>query len=155
MSDTPIEYSWSARKIAPKIILYVLLIFLIFILISYFGFHSINAVKALLISGFGYLISLLITAYTRIEYKLTKDKLENRPINKKNPKPFKTLFRLDEIDHLKPINSGFKYYLTLNNKNFWNKHISYKYSGEIKLEKVDRERITSAFKNLSIKIIKS
>ena len=85
----------------------------------------------------------------------TKDKLENRPVNNKNPKPFKTLFRLDEIDHLKPINNGFKYYLTLNNKNFWNKHISDKYSGEIKLEKVDRERITSAFKNLSIKIIKS
>jgi hypothetical protein len=154
--DSNAAYYWSARKVPPKIILYVSVVFIIFIAVSYFGFHSINAVKALAITALISILSFAPGIFNRIEYRLTKQALEYRPMKKKEQEPYKILFLLDQLSHIVQIENGFKYYLTLNESNpfrkFWKKYMSDKYSGAVNLEKADNKRILSTLDQFGISI---
>ncbi|MDX1828667.1 MAG: hypothetical protein R3342_03880 [Lutibacter sp.] len=151
-----IEYYWSARSMSPKIILYLAIVFIIIITITYFGFHSLTAVKTLAFTAFGFILSIIPKIFTRIEYRLTPQKLESRIVSKKEQKPYKTLFLLDQLSYIVKIDNGFKFYLVLKEKNlislFWKKYISDRYSGEVRLEKKDTERIINTLKKYGISI---
>lgn len=152
--DIELGYQWKARKIKPIILIYVGMIFFIFILISHFVFHSSEAVKALLITALGTIGPLSIAMFNRIEYKLTKEMLEHRPINQNKPSEFKTLFSLDQKINIKRAGSGLKYFLPLEESNplkrFLKMNFSDKYSGEILIEKEDRKKVLDAFSELGI-----
>ncbi len=156
--NTEAELNWTARKMSPIILFYVALVFIAFIAISYFVFHSMAAVKTLLFTAVGSIVTLLPMIFSRFEYRLTAQKLEYRTINKKEQKPFKVLFLSNQLSHLIKVKSGFKFYLIFKEKNpirrFWKKHISDKYSGEIKVDKEEMLKIRRAFENLEIRILK-
>ena len=65
-----------------------------------------------------------------------------------------TTFRLDQLSHIKLIKYGFKFYLVQDATNavarFRNAHISGKYSGEVHVETVDRERVINVLASLGI-----
>jgi len=150
------EYCWSAHKVPPSIIIYVALIFLVFIAVSYFGFRSPEAVKALIFTAIGSIVPLVPVILTRVEYRLTREKLESRIIRKNNQKPFNTLFLLDQLSHIVKSHGGFKYFKEFKedkpSRRFWKKHFSDQYSGEVKLEKEDALRIISAFEQYGISV---
>lgn len=147
---------WSARKMPPIIIVYVVLIFIAFAAISYWGLHSTTAAKTLAFTAIGSIVPLMPLAFARIEYQLSQQKLESRSSIKKTVKPYTELFRLDQVSYIVRIRSGFKYYLTFKEDNkilrFFKKHISDKYAGEIKVEKSDAERIIAEFEKYGIDI---
>lgn len=147
---------WSVRKISPKILLLIAIVFLIFIAIAYFGFHSTNAVQALIYSALGSIVTLLPGVFTFLEYRLSKEKLEYRPIRKKSQKSYKTIFLVKELSHLVKTADGVKYYLKFSENNsirrFWKKHISDKYSGEVKIPNNDTSKILDTFKNYGVSI---
>lgn len=147
---------WSARRMSPKVLLYVGFVFIAFMVISYWGFNSLSAVKALAFAAIGSIVTFLPLVFAQIEYRLTGQLLESRPLSKKVEKPYKFLFQLNQVSHIIPIDGGFKYYLILKEENwilrFWKKHISDRYSGEVKVEKKDSERIISIFEKNGILI---
>ena len=147
---------WSARRMSPKVMLYVAIVFILFIAVSYFGFHSVTAVKGLTYTALASIMSLIPMVFTRAEYRLTQESLEYRPIRKKEQKPYKTLFLLDQLSHVVKIDSGFKFYLILKERNsilrFWKKHISDHYSGEVRLENKDTERVMTTLDKYGISI---
>jgi hypothetical protein len=147
---------WSARRMSPKIMLYVAIVFILFIAVSYFGFHSITAVKGLVITAFGSIVALIPMVFTRVEYRLTQQRLESRQIRKKEQKPYKIVFLLDQLSHVVIIDNGFKFYLVLKERNsilrFWKKHISDHYSGEVRLENKDAERVLTTLEKYGCSI---
>ena len=147
---------WSARKMSPKIVLYVAFVFILLIAVSYFGFHSAAVVKGLAITAFVSIVPLIPMVFIRMEYRLTQQRLESRPIRKKEQKPYKTLFLLAQLSHVVKIDSGFKFYLRLKERNsvsrFWKKHISDQYSGEVRLENKDTERVMTTLEKYGISI---
>ena len=149
---------WSARKMNPKIILYVAIIFFIIIAVIYFTFYSISAIKALTYTALGTIVSLVPGVLSSVEYRLTIQKLEYRPIKKGEEKPYKILFFMNQLSYIVQIESGFKYYLTLNEKKslrrLYKKYFSDHYSGGVRIEKNDTERIMTYFKTHGI-LIKS
>ena len=63
--ESAVIYQWSARKIQPIVVVYVALVFLGFIAMSFFVFHSRDAIKALIVTGVGSVFSLLPSVLTR------------------------------------------------------------------------------------------
>lgn len=147
---------WSARKMPPIVIVYVVLIFITFMAISYWGLHSTTAAKTLAFTAIGSIVPLMPLAFARIEYQLTKQKLESRSYIKKATKPYAVLFKVDQVNYIVRTGSGFKYYLKFEEKNgfkrFVKKHVSDKYGGEVKIEKPDVEKILAEFKKYGIAI---
>ncbi len=136
---------WSARKMNPIILLYVAVVFVTFIALSYFVFQSMTGVKALALAAVGAIFSLIPGVSGRVEYRLTGGYLEHRPLGKKEPGEFERVFQLDQLSHVVPTRDGFKFYLPLNDSNplrrFWKSHVSDAFSGEVHVEMVDRERV--------------
>jgi hypothetical protein len=136
---------WSARKLRPIILLYVAVVFAAFMVPAYFMFHSLTAVKALAFSGIGGLVSLFPSVIAKVEYRLSESGLATRPVNKKNPGPFKNRFQWDQLSHFVATKNGFKYHKLMNEskpiRRFWKSRISDEFSGEIHVEIKDRERI--------------
>jgi hypothetical protein len=147
---------WSSRRMSPKIMLYVAIVFIFFIAVSYFGFHSVTAVKGLVFTALGSIVSLMPLVFTRVEYRFTQERLESRPIRKKEQHPYKTLFLLDQLSHIVKIDGGFKFYLVLKERNsilrFFKKYISNHYSGEVRLENKDTERVMTTLEKYGISI---
>ncbi len=154
--ESGIVYYWSARKMQPKVVIYVAIVFLAFIVVSYFGFHSISAVKTLALTAVGAIVPLIPMLTSRIEYQLTEQKLEFRAVRKKQNKVYKTLFYLDKLSYVVQISTGFKFYLIFNEPNFikrfWKKHIIDNYSGEVKIEKADLLNIINKLKDYGITV---
>jgi hypothetical protein len=136
---------WSARKVQPVVIVYLLGVFAAFIAASLVIFHSPDAVKALLIAAVGAVTATLPSVLSRVEYRATSSAIEKRSVDKHNPREFEEVFRWDELSRIVPVRHGFKYSKKTIEANslrrFWRLHLSDRYSGEIHVEKRDLERV--------------
>jgi len=155
ISDEPeVLFHWSARKVMPIVLLYVAAVFVVFILVAYFVLHSMTAVKALAMAAVASIVPLMPAVLKRDEYRITGRGLERRPQTNKQPKEFETVFQADELSHFVPIRSGFKFYRPLDESNllrrFWKLHVSDRYSGEVQVEKADRERVLGVLSDLGV-----
>ncbi len=138
-------YQWSARKLHPIVLLYVAVVIVAMMALAYFAFHSMTAVKALAMTAVAAIVPLVPTVLMRVEYRLTESALDHRPVNREKPTTFEELFRLDRLSHIVPMRCGFKFYKHLEEPNslrrFWKTHFSDDFSGEVHVEKADRERV--------------
>jgi hypothetical protein len=154
-SDEPeVLFHWSARKVQPIVILYVAVVFIGFIAVSYFVLHSTTAVKALAMAAVGAIVPLVPAVMGRTEFRLDTQVLERRPKRDENPKDFETVFELGELSHIAPIRQGFKFYKPLDEagplRRFWKLHLSDEFSGEVQVESADREKVFGALSGLGV-----
>jgi hypothetical protein len=145
-TDPPIVDQWQARAVQPTfILLYLTVVFAALIALALFVFDSISGVTSLVVTGVGAVVALLPSLLTRIEYRLSESGLKRRRVRQQDPAPFKELFRFPELDYIVPLRHGFKFYKKMEStsplRDFFNRHFSDKYSGEVHLEKADRGRI--------------
>jgi len=138
-------YQWSARKLQPVVLLYVALVFLVMMAVAHFVVHSRSAVTALATAAVAAIVPLVPAVLMRMEFRLTDQELERRPLTDQRPKPFERVVRLTEIDHVVPIRHGFKYFKAIDEPRplhrFWKRHLSDRFSGEIHVEKADQHRV--------------
>ena len=84
------------------------------------------------------LVPLLVS---RVEYRLSAEALEWRPVRSQQPAEFEVLFELAELDYVKPHSHGFKFFKHLGEasgmRRFFRKHLSDRFSGEVHVEKQD------------------
>ena len=143
-SEPEVLDRWSARKIRPIVVLYVVAVFALFMAMAYFVFSSTEAVKALALAAVATVFATVPGIMEQIEYRLTQTGVEKK--NKKNESPgFTVVFRWDELSHVVPMRHGFKYFKDLNETNplrrFWKVHFDDTFSGEVHVEKGDLERV--------------
>lgn len=147
---------WSARRVHPVIVLYILAVFAAFIVISHFIFHSQAAVKALVIAAVGAVIATLPNLLGRIEYRLTESGVEKRVLGRQSPLMFEKVFRWEELSHVVPVRRGFKFFKQVPEssplRRFWNLHISDRFSGEVHAEKQDLQRVLGLVERQGITI---
>jgi len=143
--DPDVLFQWSARKLQPIVLLYVAAILVAMMLFSYFVVHSMAAVKALAMTAVASLVPLVPAVLSRVEYRITGQRLGRRPVDKEKPQEFENVFELDQLSYIVPMRHGFKFYRPLNESNpfrrFWKHHVSDAYTGEVHVEKADRERV--------------
>lgn len=160
MSETKKEpeilLQWTARKMQPSVILYVILIYIVFIGLAYFVFHSATAAKTLAFTLVGIIVPLVPSILKRIEYKLTGHDLMSRTKTPDDKEEYKPVFALDKLDYIVKIKHGFKFYLSIEEKNssgrFWKKHISDKYAGEVHVETDDVQKVFDLISELGINV---
>jgi hypothetical protein len=113
--------------------------------LAHFVFHSAEGVKALLLAAVGSVVSLVPSIQTRVEYKFTETGLAKRPSQAKKPRAFKDVFTWDELSHFIPTQSGFKFYKQIQASNplarFLKLHFSGDHSGELHVEREDRDKV--------------
>ncbi len=135
---------WSARKVQPIVVLYVVAVFAVFGAVAHFVVHSTDAVKALAIAALGAVAATVPGVMERVEYRLTESGLEKRSA-KRSPGPFQEVFRWPELSRVVPTGHGFKYFKATNEPNplrrFWRRHFSDVCSGEVRVEREDLERV--------------
>jgi hypothetical protein len=140
---------WVARKVQSIVVLYVAAVFAAFIAVSYFVFHSQEAVTALVIAAVGAIAATIPGVLEKVEYLLTASGIEKRTVNMKKPGEFKRVFQWDQLSRVVHTKRGIKYYKSMNETNplrrFWKAHISDEFSGEIHVEKKNLERIRKIF----------
>lgn len=143
--ESTLEHTWSARKVRPIVVLYVIGVFLAFVLLAHFVFHSGDAVRALLVAAVGSVASLVPGILTRTEYRLTRTGLARSAVRKGQPREFEHVFSWDEITRLVPTTSGFRYYLGVQSTGRLARFVRLRLlrgrSGEVRVEKEDRERV--------------
>lgn len=156
MADNPESISWSARKVPPIVIFYVAGVFFGLILIAFFVFHSMTAVKALAMTAVGAMVPLVPTVLQKVEYRLADRVLEKRPLGDDKPPEFTGVFVADELSHIVPVNHGFKFYKPLYESNplrrFWKLHVSDQYSGEVHVEKADQEKVFAVLRGRGVSV---
>ena len=139
------DVHWISRKLRPITLLYVLLLFGAFITVSHFVFHSGDAVKALAIAAFAFIIALLPAILVKIEYRATDAGVEKRSIRAGNPGSYTDAFQWDELSHVVFAKNGFKYFKHMDVRNpilrFLYTQFSDKFSGEIHVEPADWVRV--------------
>jgi hypothetical protein len=137
-------HHWSARKVQPIVVLYVVAVFAVFAVVAHFVFHSTEAVKALAIAAFGAVAATVPGVMDRVEYRLTESGMEKRTV-RKAPGPFQEVFRWPELSRVVPTGHGFKYFKATHEPNplrrFWRRHFSDVCSGEVHVEREDLERV--------------
>jgi hypothetical protein len=142
---------WSARKIHPLIALFVAGVFLAMMAFAHLVVHSMTAVKALAVTAFGSIVAIIPGVLNRVEYRMTGSGIEKRTLAGKDPGPFEDVVEWDRLSHVVPTRSGVKYFTTLNEKNrirrFFATAFSDAYSGELHIERTDRDRILEAMVN--------
>jgi hypothetical protein len=147
---------WSARKVQPIVILYLLGVFAAFIVASLFIFHSPEAVKALLIAAVGAVAATVPSVLSWVEYRATTSGIEKRTVDKHKPRDFEEVFRWDELSRVVPVKHGFKYSKKMIEtkplRRFWRLHISDRYAGEIQVEGQDLERVLGLVERQGIAI---
>lgn len=152
-------HHWSARKLHPIIVVYVAAVFLACMAVSYFLVHSMTAVKALAIAAVAAVFPLFPSVINKVEYQLTESGLEKRPLNRRTPQEFKSVFLWDQLSHVIPMKHGFKFYKPMNDSNpfrrFWKAHISDAFSGEFHVEVGDRDKVLSIMEHHGIPTSKS
>ena len=143
--DPEVLFQWSARKVRPIVLLYVAAVLVAMMLFSYFVVHSMAAVKALAITAVASMVPLVPAVLSRVEYRITGQGLDRRSVNKEQPREFENVFELDQLSYVVPMRHGFEFYRPLNESNpllrFWKAHVSDAYSGEVHVERADRERV--------------
>jgi hypothetical protein len=147
---------WSARKVRPVVVFYVVVVFVAFMAMAHFIFHSPKAVKALLIAAVGGVAATIPGVIEKVEYRLTESGIEKSVTKKKGSGGFADVFRWDELNHILPMKHGFKYYKIVNEtsllRRFWQTHISDEFSGEVRVEKKDLGRILGMVERRGITI---
>jgi hypothetical protein len=154
MDDSMMDYSddepqvlrqWSARKMQPIVLVWVAAVFVVFIGLSYFVFHSMTAVKALAMTAVAAIVPLVPSVLNRIEFRVTDRSIDRRPHGLEPPAEFECLVRLDEVSRIAPVSHGFKFYKPLDEPNpvkrLWKTHFSEDFSGEVHVERADREGV--------------
>ena len=140
-----VERQWSARKLQPIVLLYVAAVFVAMMALAYFAVHSMTAVKALALTAVAAIVPLVPSVLMRVEYRLTGETLDRRPVDNEKPRAFEELVRLDQLSRIVTMRHGFKFYKHLEEPNplrrFWKTHVSDAYSGEVHIEKADREDV--------------
>lgn len=143
-SGSEILDRWSARKIRPIVVLYVVVLFAAFIATAYFVFDSVDAVKGLALAAVATIVATVPGIMERLEYRLTETGIDRKK-NKNESPGFTEVFRWDELSHVVPMRHGFKYFKTLDESNplrrFWKTHFCDQYSGEVHVEKTDLGRV--------------
>jgi hypothetical protein len=136
---------WTARKIRPVVILYVAGVFAGFAVVAYFILGSTAAVKALLLAAIGVIVPLVPAVVSRLDYRLTADRLERRPRSTAEEKEFETVFDVEDLDRIVPIGSGFKYVTTFDATGpidrFRKLFLSDCTTGEVQIEEADRKTV--------------
>lgn len=153
VSGMDVLCQWTARKIYPLVPVYIAGIFLGFI-----GFavavQSKEAVIALATTGVGSIVALLPGILSRLEYKLTPKELLKRPATGDDLVSFQHVFQVGELSHFVMIQSGFKFFKPLETtrrmKRFIRKHLMAEYSGEVHVDRRDRERVRDALRRAGI-----
>ena len=87
-----ILHEWSARKVQPRVVVYVALVFVVFMALAYFVFDSMTGVKGLALASVGAIVPLIPGVLNRTEYRSTEAGIESRTLDKKNPKEFRKSF---------------------------------------------------------------
>jgi hypothetical protein len=153
------EYTWSAHSVRPIVAGYVGAVFGAFIALAYFVFHSPDAVKALFLTAVGTFASLAPGILGRVEYRLTDTGLAKRRRSDKKLREFEELFRWDELSHLVPTGSGFKYYKKIEEPKslarLFKRHLSDRYSGELHVERADLAKVRSLIGQQAIPMLRS
>ena len=148
-------HQWSARKVQPIVVLYVVAVFAVFAVMAHFIFHSTEAVKALAIAALGAVAATVPGVMERVEYRLTKSGVEKRSA-KKTPGAFREVFRWPELSRVVPTGHGFKYLKAMDEPSplcrFWRRHFSDVCSGEIHAEREDLERVLGLVERQGIRV---
>jgi hypothetical protein len=143
--DAEMLYLWTARKLRPVVLLYVAGVFAGCIALAFFVVGSAEAVKALLMAAVGVLIPLIPAVASRLDFRLTRSRLERRPHSEAEPKDFDTVFEMADLDRVVPVRSGFRYVKALDAANaldrFRKLHLSDRYSGEVQVGDDDRATV--------------
>jgi hypothetical protein len=112
--------------------------------VSYFIFHSPEAVNALVLAAVGAVVATVPGVTGRIEYRLTETGIEKRTV-KDDPGEYEEIFSWDQLNRVVPVRHGFRYSKILSETNalrrFWRLHLSDRYSGEVHAEREDLDRI--------------
>lgn len=152
------EHTWSARSLRPAIAGYVAMVFCGFMAMAGFVFHSPGAVKTLFFTMIGSLASLVPSLFMRVEYRLTETGLAKRISSQNEPREFRELFRWDELSHLVPTRSGFKYFKELDETRgvarFFKLHFSGDHSGEFHVEPEDLPEVRSLVEQRTSRLAK-
>ena len=152
--EPEVTCSWSARKLQPVTLLWVALVFLGLMAVSHFILHSTAGVKALAIGAIGFIVPLAPQVLMRMEHRLSESELERRRVDRGDPKPFESVFRVDELSHIHRVGAGFKYFKRTGEatgvRRFYRLHLSDAHSGEVHVEKEDRDRVFAALTDLGV-----
>ena len=136
---------WSARKVPPVVLLYLGAVFAACMALAYFVFDSGEAVKALVVAAVGAIGAATPGVLEKVEYRLAESGIDKRKLDPKKSGEFKNVFRWDELSHIVPTRHGFKYYKVVNESKalarFWKRHLSDTYSGEVRVEQHDLDRV--------------
>jgi hypothetical protein len=147
--DTGAEHAWSARTVQPIVAVYVAAVFVCFMGLAHFVFHSADAVKALFAAAVAGVAAVVPAILNRVEYRISGTGLAKRPLRRKGPGAFEDVFAWDELTHLVPTGTGFKYYKTLPDtgavSRFFKLYLSAEYSGEFHVDPEDRARVRAIF----------
>jgi hypothetical protein len=146
--EPDLEYTWTARELKPRVVLYVLLVFLAFMALAEFGFHSTAAVKALFLAAIPSVAGMIPGLLSRTEYNVTGSGMWKRSLKragKGDPSPSKEVFSWDQVDRIVPTSEGFKYYTRIEDKGLFRRvlklHVLAGHSGEVHVETEDRDRV--------------
>jgi hypothetical protein len=155
-NEPGIQDHWSARKVQPIIVLYVVAVFAAFVVLSIFVFRSPEAVKVLVIAAVASVAATVPGVMEKVEYRLTESGIEKRTVNTTKPREFMDVFRWDQLSHVVPMKHGFKYFKIMNETNpfrrFWKVHVSDQFSGEIHVDRKDLRRILEIVERQGIAI---
>ena len=150
------EILWSARKLRPSTLIYVVLIFVFFMAISLFDFHSMSAARSLALGAIASIVALLPLVLGKFEYQADESGVRKRPFGKRNKKEFEKVFHWSELSHASALKHGFKYFKTLDEQNpvqrFLKMQFSDRYSGEIHVGKEDQDRVLGLFTDRGVPI---
>jgi hypothetical protein len=132
-------HRWNARRLPPVILLWVALVFVAFMALSYI-LRSTTAVTALAAAAVAALVPLVPAVISRLEYRMTEAGVDQRPLAGK-PGDFRATFRWEELDRIVPGRRGFKFYKRVHEprrwRRFWKRHIEEAWSGEVHVERPD------------------
>ena len=107
------DLTWTARRVSPVVLLYVVAVFIGFMAAAHFVFHSPAAVKALFSAAIAGVASLVPSILSRFEYRLTDTGLARRSLRGKQHAEIQELFLWDQLSHVVPTSSGFKFFKRL------------------------------------------
>ena len=155
--DSPnLEHIWTVRRVRPAMAIYVAGVFLAFMAMASFVFKSMDAVKALASAAVAAVLALVPGIRARVDYRLTDRGVGKRAHAPGSPGEFEELFSWDELSHVIPTRTGFRFYKAMDSSNplgrFMNRRILAGRSGEFPVQGRDLEVVRTILqkKNISM-----
>jgi hypothetical protein len=147
---------WTARRLQPIVLLWVVAVFAVLTALAVFVFQSRTGVKALIVGAVGFLVPLVPQVLSRVDYRLRERVLERRTRRREEPEEFETFIEVDDLSHVVPVRHGFKFYRPIDGpgafRRFWKRHVSDRYSGEVHVERPDQPRVFAALRELGVDV---